>query len=123
MIAGDQSACGEAVELLGAVEVAIVKRATGRMAAECLPPEVAQQKIREAAARAVNRLRVGQSPSPFRVESPITVAIEFKTSEMADRVVLLPGACRSDGRRIELLADDMPAAYRLFRAAVALAKA
>jgi len=123
MIAGDQSACGEAVELLGAVEVAIVKRATGRMAAECLPPEVSQQKIQEAAARAVNRLRVGQAPSPFRFESPITVTIEFAHSEMADRAVLLPGACRVDGRRIDLLADDMPIAYRLFRAAAALAKA
>jgi len=122
MISGDQSACGEAVELLGAVEVAIVKRATGRLAAECLPPEAAQKKIQEAAARAVSRLRVGQAPSPFRVESPITVTIELVHSEMTDRATLLAGARRLEGKRIEFVAEDTPSAYRLFRAAVALAK-
>ena len=122
MISGDQSACGEAVELLGSVEVAIVKRATGRLAAECLPPETAQKKIQEAAARAVARLRVGQAPAPFRVESPVTLTIEFVHSEMADWAMILPGASRFEGKRIEFVAEDMLSAYRLFRAAVALAK-
>jgi D-amino peptidase len=66
MVSGDQTACAEAVETLGAVEVAVVKQATGRMAAECLPPEAAQEKIREAASRAVNRLHVGRAASPYR---------------------------------------------------------
>src|SRR5512143_4039607 len=34
MISGDQSACQEAEELLGAVEKAVVKQASGRMSAE-----------------------------------------------------------------------------------------
>ena len=38
MISGDQTACAEAVELLGPIETAVVKQADGRMAAECLPP-------------------------------------------------------------------------------------
>lgn len=121
MISGDQTACAEATELFGRVEVAVVKHATGRMAAECLPPEVAQQKIREAAARAVNRLKAGGAPEPFHLQAPITIAIEFVHSEMADRAALLPGARRAEGRRVEFTADDMPAAYRAFRAMVALA--
>jgi hypothetical protein len=40
---------------------------------------------------------------------------------MADRVMLLSGARRED-RRVELTAEDMPSAYRLFRMAVTLAK-
>ena len=81
MISGDQTACAEAVETLapdrgsrglGVVEIAVVKHATGRMAAECLSPEAAQKKIREAASRAVNRLRLGQAAAPYRLESPIT---------------------------------------------------
>lgn len=122
MISGDQTACAEAVEALGAVEVAVVKQATGRMAAECLPPEVAQQKIREAASRAVNRLRMGRAAQPYRVESPIAVAIEFVQTEMADRVLVLPEAGRADGKRVEFTAEDVPSAHRLFRAAVALAR-
>jgi len=121
MISGDQTACAEAVETLGAVEVAVVKYATGRMAAECLPPEAAQKKIREAASRAVNRLRMGRAASPYRLESPIAVAIEFAKSEMVDRAMLLSGARRED-RRVEFTAEDMPSAYRLFRAVVTLAK-
>lgn len=121
MISGDQTACAEAVVTLGAVEVAVVKHATGRMAAECLPPEAAQRKIREAAGRAVNRLRMGRAASPYRPESPITVVIEFAKSKMADRAMLLSGVRRED-RRVELTTEDMPSAYRLFRAAVTLAK-
>lgn len=120
LISGDQTVCAEATELLGQIETVVVKQASGRMAAECLPPEVAQQKIYEAARRAVGRLRAGQAPEPLHLSPPITVAIEFVNSEMADRAAILPGARRA-GRRIEFTADDMPAAYRAFRAAVALA--
>ncbi|HLF27310.1 MAG TPA: M55 family metallopeptidase [Anaerolineae bacterium] len=122
LISGDQTACAEAVETLGAVEVAVVKQATGRMTAECLPLAAAHQKIQDAAARAVKRLRLGQAPQPFRAEAPITLAIEFMQSEMADRALLLPGARRPEGKRIEITAEDMPAAYQAFRAAVVLAK-
>ena len=123
LIAGDQTACAEAVETLGPVEVAVVKYAVGRMAAECLPPAVAHARIQEAASRAVNKLRLGRVAPPYRLQSPVRVAIEFVQSEMADGAVLLPGAQRAEGKRIEFSADDMPAAYRLFRAAVMLAGA
>ena len=122
MISGDQTACAEAVEMLGAIEVAVVKQATGRMAAECLPTQVAQLKIREAAGRAIHRVRMGRAAPPFRLESPVTVTIEFVQSEMADHAMILPGARRGEGKRIELTAEDMPTAYRLFRVAVSLAR-
>lgn len=122
MISGDQTACAEATELLGAVETAVVKRASGRMAAECLPPEAARQVIYEAAVRAVNRFQAGEAPQPFQLPGPIIVAIEFVQTEMAERALMLPAARRSGGRRVEFTADDMPAAYRAFRAAVALAR-
>ncbi len=55
MISGDQTACGEAAALLGPVEQAVVKRASSRMAAECLPPGISANLISEAAERAVRR--------------------------------------------------------------------
>jgi D-amino peptidase len=122
MISGDQTACAEARELLGQVETAVVKQASGRMAAECLSPEVAQQLIYEAAIRAVNRFQAGKAPQLFCPQAPITVAIEFVHSEMADRAAKLPGARRPEGRQVEFTADDMPTAYRTFEAAVALAR-
>jgi D-amino peptidase len=122
MISGDQTACGEARDLLGPIEVAVVKQATGKMAAECLPLEVSRRLICEAAARAVGNLHSGPAPKPFRLAEPVRVAVDFLQAEMADHASLFAGASRTDGRRIEFSAPDMPTAYRSFRSVVALAR-
>ena len=122
MISGDQTACAEAVELLGAVQTAVVKQARGRMSAECLPPELSRHKIREAAARAVRGLRAGQAPQALHFEAPIQATLELVTSDMADRAALLPGATRLEGKRVEITVEDVTTAYRAFRSAVALAR-
>jgi D-amino peptidase len=121
LISGDQTACAEASTLLGPIETAVVKQASGRMAAECLPPEVSQKRIYEAAKRAMARLEAGQVPQPLSLPTPVKVTIELVTSDMADRAAIVPGARRLEGKRVELTADDAPSAYRAFRAAVSLA--
>jgi D-amino peptidase len=122
MISGDQSACHEAGELLGAVEKAVIKQATGRMSAECLTPEASHKKIQESAKKAVRNLIEGRAPAPFHPQIPIQITIQFAHSDMADRAALLPGAQRLDGRRITFSSADMPAAYCAFQAAVSLAR-
>jgi D-amino peptidase len=121
LISGDQSAAAEAVEWVAGIETVIVKRASGRSAAEVLPPAVTQVLIRESAMRAVGKFQAGQGPDPLETPAPVTVAVEFLNSELADRAVLLPGSARCDGRKIQFSAPDMSAAYLAFRAAVALA--
>ncbi|MCL4560995.1 MAG: M55 family metallopeptidase [Chloroflexi bacterium] len=123
MISGDQTATAEASELLPGIECTVVKRATGRMSAECLPLEVSHLKIRESAARATSRLRMNAGPRPFVVSPPILLAVEFIASHMADRASLLPEATRLDARRIQFTVPDMPTAFRIFRAAVELTAA
>ena len=122
MISGDQTVCAEAVELIGEVETAVVKQAHGRMSAECLPPAVSQAKIEAAAARAVSRLRQGEAPRPLQLQTPVTVAVEFHQSEMADKAMLLPGARRGPDCRIEYTAADMLQAYSAFRVLISLAR-
>ncbi len=122
LVSGDQTACAEAADLLGAIETVVVKQARGRMAAECLPPEVTRQHIFAAARRAVQRLATGDIPAPLRLEPPVTLAVEFVTSDMADRAAILPEANRLEGKRVELVAGDVVLAYRSFRALVALAR-
>jgi D-amino peptidase len=121
MISGDQSACAEASGLVPSIEIAVVKQASSRMAAECLPPSIAQAKIEDTAKRAVIRLKDGQAPAPLRLQTPLHIAVDFMTSEMADAASLFPGVQRT-GRRIEYSAADMPALYSSFRCLVALAK-
>lgn len=122
MITGDQTVCGEAKALLGDLEVAVVKQASGRMSAECLPPDQAHEKICEAAARAVQKHLNQQSPQPFRLPPPIQIRIAFFSSDMADRASMLPSVERLNGREISFSSPDMPTAYRAFRAAVSLAR-
>jgi D-amino peptidase len=122
MISGDQSACAEAVNLLGPLETAVVKHATGRTAAECLPPQVAHERIRAAARAGVQRLATGSAPPLLIITTPVTVAIEFKRSDQADGAMLAPEAVRVSGRRVEVTVADMPEAYRAFRALAGLAR-
>ncbi len=114
-ISGDQTACQEALEQLGGLEVAAVKQAHGRMAADCLPPVVSQRRICEAAARAVARLAAGTGAAPFRPALPVLVEIEFMQSDMADRASLVPGSRRGADRNVQFEAPDMLAAYNAFR--------
>jgi D-amino peptidase len=121
LVSGDQAACEEACEWIPGVEVVPVKKASGRQAAECLPPSLSQARIQETAGRAVQRFLAGQAPAPFRPTLPVQITIEFLTTLMVDKASLLPGSDRLDGRRLSFTAEDMPAAYRMFRAAITLA--
>lgn len=121
MISGDQSACAEATTLMEAIETAMVKQATGRTSAECLPPEVTRPLIQAAARRAVERALAGLAPAPLRMDAPIIVSVELNRSEQADAASTLPGSRRPEGKRIEYTAPDMAAAYKAFRAIVGLA--
>ena len=121
LLSGCRAACNEAQEWIPGIEVVPVKVASGRQAAECLPPGVTQPMICQAAERAVNAFKVGRSPAPLQVDLPVRITIEFLNTAMADGASLMPYFKRLDGRRIEFQADSMPDAYRLFRAAISLA--
>ena len=120
MVSGDQTACAQVVDILGDMETAVVKQATGRFAAECLTPEVSQELIFTTAARAITRLTDGDVPDPFVLDTPVRVTIEFFTSDMADRATRIPFTQR-DGTRVSLTTQEMASAYNGFRAMVMLA--
>ena len=122
MISGDQTACAEARDFFGDVETAVVKKAIGRMAAECHPPAVTAKLIEEAAERAVRRLAAKKVPAPFKLESPIMMVVDFVQSEMADKAMTMPGSKRLEDRKVEYVADDMVTIYRAFRTLLALAR-
>lgn len=122
MASGDQTLCAEVKEFFGdEIEVVQVKRAVGRMSAECLPPAVSARLIEAGAARAVENLAAHKAPRPFKVLAPIQLKIEFGQSEMADKAALLPYAKRTGPRCVEYVADDMVTIYRAFQVMVSLA--
>ena len=103
------------------IETVQVKRAVGRHAAECLPAQKTHPMIEAGARKALERFAAGKASAPLKVETPVTIGVEFIYSDMADRASLLPGATRVGGSKIEVRCTDMPAAYLAFRAAVGLA--
>jgi len=120
MVSGDQTACAQMSELLGDVETAIVKQASGRFSAECLAPQVSEGLIYEAACHAVERLSEGDMTDPFVLDMPIRVTVEFFSSDMADRAAKMPFAQR-EGTRVSFSAKEMETAYSAFRTMVMLA--
>ena len=122
MISGDQTVCAEAHAVFGDLETAVVKKAIGRMAAECYPPAVTAKLIEETAERAMKRLAAQQGPPPLKIEAPITMILEFVQSEMADKAMIMPGATRLEDRKVQYVADDMVAIYFAFRTLLALAR-
>lgn len=121
MVSGDNALAEEARSWINGVETAVVKRASGRHAAECLPTGEAHDLIRTTAENAVQRFLKNEGPQPLFVKTPITVTVEFMTSAMADSTATYPGVRRLDGRRLEAVTPNMPAAYCAFRSLVGLA--
>ena len=122
-LTGDQHACLEAQELLGtALEIAVVKNATGRYAAQCLPLAEARERICEAAARAVIKFRAGRAAPAYQVSAPVRLLVEFKETQHVDRAYLMPGTERLDGLRLAYTAPDMVTAHRAFRGMVLMAR-
>jgi D-amino peptidase len=116
LVAGDQAVTEEAQALLGEIETVAVKAGVARTAAQCLHPQVAQERIRQAAERAMELITM-----PFIVSPPITLRVVFHRAAHVDVAELVPGSQRVDGRTIEWTGDDMPTVYKVFRAMTTLA--
>jgi D-amino peptidase len=116
LVTGDRAVTEEARALLGDIETVAVKEGVARTAARCLHPKVAQERIRQAAERAV-RL----STMPFVVLPPITLRVVFHRATHVDMAELVLNSRRVDGRTVEWTGDDMPTVYKVFRAMATLA--
>ncbi len=117
LVSGDQALAAEAKALLGAgVEAVIVKEAVGRFAARSLAPPVACERIRRAAAVALQRKH-----APFTFAAPIELEVDFIVSQMADMAELVPGSTRVGGRTVSYAGEDYNDLFRAWRAMYNLA--
>jgi D-amino peptidase len=117
MVTGDDKVAAEAKVLLGNVETAIVKEGLDRFVAKCAAPDITRRRIRDAAKKAVGRLREFK---PYKVDLPVSVEVEFSTTAIAAAAALMPGIDRVSSRSISFRAKDFLEAYRTFRAAILL---
>lgn len=117
LITGDQTACAQAKELLGAdLETVVVKEALGRASAKNLHPTKLHALIRDAATRAVQRKR-----APFTFKSPITLRLALARSSQAERCLMMPNVKLVSPRVVEFTHEDYAVLFNAFRALIVLA--
>ena len=58
---------------------------------------------------------------PLRLDSPVTIAVEYRRGVEADFAAVMPGAERFGDRGVRFVAPDAVTAYRGFLAGVRLA--
>ena len=119
LVSGDQALAAECGALLGeGTRAVIVKHAVARHGARSVAPAEACRLIREGVTAAVR-----QPPTPWTVESPATIEVEFCSSHHADMAELVPGSERIGGRTVRVTHADYAETFSAFRALYNLASA
>lgn len=90
-IAGDRAAVNEAKALIPNIESVSVEEGLGNHSAVCLSHRRATQLIQEGVSRAIRRRDACQ---PLRIKGPVTMAMEFRYSAIADEHARIPGVRR-----------------------------
>jgi D-amino peptidase len=117
-LSGDDAACHEARNLLGALTTVAVKKAVSRYSAICLPQAEALEALRHGAAEAIQKRDYWNI---FNPPKPSTISISFMDPAMADAAELLPEVKRIDDRTIDFSHEDYSVLFRLFLAIGTLA--
>lgn len=121
LFSGDAAAVSEMHNFCLEVEGVVVKEGYSGQAARSLHPSVAQERIRTAARRAIERL---ENIAPMRIEeSPLRLEIDFVKAAQADSCERVPGVKRLSGRTVGYEDTDYVRLYRFFLALVDLASA
>src|SRR5581483_10397609 len=122
LVTGDQVTAREAREALPNVECVIVKESITRYAASNLHPQVACERLREGAARAIAGL-ASQKPPAF--EQPVRIEVTFLTADMAESSTWLRGVELVSGqtRAVTFEGTDTLALFRTFVTMIQLTRA
>lgn len=102
LVTGDDVVCADMKAFLGDVETAVVKRAIDYNAAECLPAQVTQERIRNAAQRALERL---SDFKPYHFETPTVLEFDCVWHSHATLLARVPGTERQ-GRTVRFASSD-----------------
>lgn len=112
-LSGDQTICADARKLLGPIETAAVKEATGFYSGTMMHPEEAQKLIREGVQRGVARRA---EIKPYKVSRPVRLQIRFNEIANAEVIAMLPGVERPSGNVIVFQGRDMVEVSKFFEA-------
>jgi D-amino peptidase len=117
VVAGDAAVCEEARRFMPSVQTVAVKDGIDKFTANCLHPEVAQARIREAVAQAV---REPGRFTPYLLSPPYRLGIEWNSTTIAATCALIPGVRLQGPRAVEFTTQDYPELMRVLVAMLLL---
>ena len=104
MVSGDDAVVKETTALLGDVEGATVKWASGFHSAKTLMPEAAYELIREKVKKAIGRIGAFK---PYKLKTPIRLDVRFKNYRPSEMLSYLSIVERTDAHSIRFTGKDM----------------
>lgn len=104
MISGDDAVVKETQALLGDVEGAVVKWASGFHSARTMMPQASYQLIRDKVLKAVRRIK---DFKPYKLAPPIQVDVRFKNYRPSEVLSYLSIVERTDAHSIRFTGKDM----------------
>jgi D-amino peptidase len=115
-VSGDEKAVAQTRELLGEQVVGVeTKQGLSTFAAINLHPTVAQDRIRDGATKAIERIADART---FVLPAGANIELEFDHQARADQAALVPGVSRSGERSVSYNPADGLEFIRVFRAAM-----
>lgn len=120
LVTGDNVVSAEVKELLGEdLVTAEVKEAITRYSAKCLHPELACERIEEAAFRAVNSI---STRKPYKLQGPYTAKLQLHNSGLADNASRLPNCVRVSGDTVSYSGDNIVDVLTAIRVMISLSR-
>ncbi len=104
MVSGDDAVVKETQALIGDVEGAVVKWASGFHSAKTIMPEASYKLIREKANKAVRRIK---DFKPYKLAGPIQLDVRFKNYRPSEVLSYLSIVERTDAHSIRFTGKDM----------------
>jgi D-amino peptidase len=104
MVSGDDVVVKETTALLGNIEGAVVKWASGFHSAKTIMPEASYELIREKVQTAVSRIR---DFKPYKLTTPVKLEVRFKNYRPSEVLSYLSIVERPDAHSIRFTGGDM----------------
>ena len=104
MVSGDDAVVKETTALLGNIEGAVVKWASGFHSARTMTPDASYDLIRQKAQRAVSRIREFK---PYKLLAPIELDVRFKNYRPSEVLSYLSIVERTDAHSIRFVGKDI----------------
>lgn len=104
LVSGDDAVVKETTDLLGNIEGAVVKWASGFHSAKTMTPEASYQLIRSKAQQAVRRI---SEFKPYKLAGPIELDVRFKNYRPSEVLSYLSIVERTDAHSIRFVGKDI----------------